>query len=235
MYSIEHSSEVAYLTFMYEIVNRTYYKEITSLVHGSMHAGKFVGGALGQILLSYKILTLDRLNYISFGASVGVIAFATFLPNIDWSLYWHPPKNQSISAASSTLDLEKGDTLAQQEQHDEPGKNECAQQEKKQDDIGKMEQHQQTGKSYQPCPVPFSWRNSINSRFSTAFSELRKDIVNAYTNGHVARWSVWWALSRAIYWQIALFTESLWKQIEEETHEHPLNGAVDAGHALISK
>lgn len=185
---------------MYEIVSRTYYKEVTSFIHASMHAGKFVAGALGQILLSYKILNLSEINLISFGGSLGVICFAIFLPGIKWTLYWHPP---TVPPPVTPLDFEA------------------------QTDSKHPTKLANNGDSKRV--------NSLRARISNAVRELKQDIIVAYTNDHVARWSVWWAMSRAVYWQIELFTESLWKQIESETHQHPLNGAVDAGQALISK
>ncbi|CAL8142498.1 unnamed protein product [Orchesella dallaii] len=208
LYSIEHSSEVAYITFMYEIVNRTLYREVTSLIHGSMHAGKFIGGALGQILLSYKILSLENINYFSLGSTFSLVTFAMFMPGIKWTLYCHP------RVEDSSTDLEKADS----------------------EDWKAQEDGQSTNSSQDPLDPssPTQVWGAIKHRFGGAYSELKKDIVSAYSNDHVRRWSVWWAMSRAIYWQIALYTESLWKEIEEETHQHPLNGAVDAAHALIS-
>lgn len=213
---------------MYEIVSRAYYKEVTSLIHGSMHAGKFIAGSLGQILLSFEILTLDYINYISFCGSVLVVVFALFLPGIKWSLYWHPQspseeKQQNEKNGIPSLDLEKGDHDHHHHDIQQTGKSH----QNHHDHINSSKETLTSSSSF--------FTDSIKNRFSSTLSELKNDIVVAYTNEHVARWSVWWAMSRAIYWQIALFTESLWKQIEMETHQHPLNGAVDAAHALISK
>ncbi|ODM96845.1 Folate transporter 1 [Orchesella cincta] len=183
-YSIEHSSEVAYITFMYEIVNRTFYREVTSLIHGAMHAGKFIGGTLGQILLSYKLLSLDNMNYFSLGSTFSFIVFAMFMPGIKWSLYCHP------RAEDPSQDLEKAtsqDWKAQQ-QPDE----------------------QSTTSSQEPLdtsnPRQVWW--AIKHRLSHAYSELKKDVIAAYSNDHVRRWSMWWSMSRAIYWQIELYTKA---------------------------
>lgn len=212
---------------MYEIVSREYYKGVTSLIHGSMHAGKFIAGSLGQILLSFEILSLEHINIISFAASVCVVGFAVFLPGIKWSLYWHPqPEDKKInhsvddkfSTSLSKTDPESG----------------CCHQNN--NNIYYLEQTEKPNlDSTKKVALCSQCKDSVKVQFSKAFAELKKDITAAYTNDHIARWSIWWAMSRAIYWQIGLFTESLWKQIEEETHQHPLNGAVDAAHALISK
>ncbi|ODM96849.1 Folate transporter 1 [Orchesella cincta] len=169
--SIEHSSEVAYITFMYEIVNRTFYREVTSPNSWCNACWQIIGGALGQILLSYKLLSLDNMNYtFALGSTFSFIVFAMFMPG-----------NQMFvihEAEDPSQDLEKATS--------------------------------KTGK--------------LNSKPDEA-----KPIQM-----NVRRWSMWWSMSRAIYWQIELYTESLWKEIENESHQHPLNGAVDATHALIS-
>jgi len=75
----------------------------------------------------------------------------------------------------------------------------------------------------------------LKKRLGLTARAFWRDFKIAYSNRYVLRWSLWWSIAFAVYLQIGMYAESLWKEIEDETHEHNLNGAIDASHALLSK
>lgn len=210
MDSISSSTDIAYLTYLYANVDRQHYKQVTSYTHSAMHTGKFLAGLCGQLLLSYHVMDLDRINYLSlFGVTMFFIT-ALFLPTVNRSIYFHPRANSTISAifgfqtSPPSTNANSNDTSASMK--------------KRSNSI-----HQRVAN------YPF------RKRLKRARDAFWRDFKIAYCNRYVLRWSLWWSIAFAVYLQIGVYTESLWKAIEDETHEHNFNGAIDASHALLSK
>ncbi|CAL8121784.1 unnamed protein product [Orchesella dallaii] len=200
--SITSATDIAYLTYMYANVDRQHYKQVTSYTHSAMHTGKFLAGLCGQLLLSYHVMELDTINYLSL---VGVTMFfitALFLPNVKRSIYFHPRSSSTVSRISTI--------------HNSNG-NANVPMKKRSNSI-----------SQRVVNYPFK------KRLNRALHALWRDFKIAYFNRYVLRWSLWWSIAFAVYLQIGMYAESLWKEIEDETHEHNLNGAIDASHALLS-
>lgn len=215
MGSISSSTDIAYLTYLYANVDRQHYRQVTSYTHSAMHTGKFLAGLCGQLLLSYHVLGLEKINYLSlFGVTMFFIT-ALFLPTVKRSIYFHPRANSTISAifgfnttcttSASTTDTSEAAAAA-------------AAIKKRSNSI-----HQRVAN------YPF------RKRLKRARDAFWRDFKIAYCNRYVLRWSLWWSIAFAVYLQIGMYVESLWKVIEDETHEHNFNGAIDASHALLSK
>lgn len=61
------AAEVAYYTYMYAKVERSQYQQVTGHARAGILSGRFLAGVLAQILVSFEIMDLRELNYISFG------------------------------------------------------------------------------------------------------------------------------------------------------------------------
>ncbi|ODM96232.1 Thiamine transporter 1 [Orchesella cincta] len=175
----------------------TQFKLLCKKAGAAMHTGKFLAGLCGQLLLSYHVMELDTINYLSL---VGVIMFfitAWFLPNVKRSIYFHPRSSSTISRTMTNND-------------------------------GLPMKKRSNSISQRVVNYPF------RKRLNRALRAFWRDFKIAYFNRYVLRWSLWWSIAFAVYLQIGMYAESLWKEIEDETHEHNLNGAIDASHALLS-
>lgn len=59
------AAEVAYYTYIYAKVDREKYQIVTGHTRSAILVGKFLGGVLGQILVSFDLMDLRELNYVS--------------------------------------------------------------------------------------------------------------------------------------------------------------------------
>lgn len=70
-YGTAMSSEIAYYTYIYAKVERSKYQLVTGHTRSATLAGRFVGSALAQLLVSFGFGPNYRaLNYISFGCKM---------------------------------------------------------------------------------------------------------------------------------------------------------------------
>lgn len=222
--SISSSADIAYLTYMYANVDRKHYKQVTSYTHSAMHTGKFLAGLVGQLLLSYHVLDLDRLNYLSF---VGVIMFfltAFFLPEVQRSIYFHPRANSTVSGISHFGAVRSTGVTFNGVIN---GRNNSTTSTNTAEAMAKKKRSQSIYQRATEYPFKTQLRRALRASW--------RDFKIAYFNRYVLRWSLWWSIAFAVYLQIGMYAESLWKEIEDETHEHNFNGAIDASHALLSK
>ena len=67
-----------------------------------------------------------------------------------------------------------------------------------------------------------------------AYILLWKDFLQAYSNNHVIKWSIWWAFSTCGYLQVISYIQLLW-QTAVVPGDKIYNGAVDALYTIIGK
>jgi len=89
LYGIAASTEVAYFTYMYAKVDKEHYKKVTSYTYSALLTGRLLGGASGQILISYDILDYLGLHYVSLGCVSIAFLLSFFLPKVKESIYFY--------------------------------------------------------------------------------------------------------------------------------------------------
>lgn len=67
------AAEVAYYTYIYAKVERSKYQLVTSQTRSAILAGRFLGSAVAQVVISYNIMNYRQLNYLSLGCKMGLI------------------------------------------------------------------------------------------------------------------------------------------------------------------
>ncbi|XP_033209623.1 thiamine transporter 1 isoform X2 [Belonocnema kinseyi] len=70
-------------------------------------------------------------------------------------------------------------------------------------------------------------------KLKNAYLLLWKDFLRAYTNIHVAKWSLWWAFATCGYVQVASYIQLIWESAVEGKHVNIYNGAVEALYTII--
>lgn len=205
--AVSLSTEIAYFTYMYANVDRSHYRKVTSYSHFGLHLGRFLGGLTGQLMLSTNALQFDGLNYLSLGGVSISLLLSIFLPTVRRSIYFDP--RFSVISTFSGQNPSIGRTS---------------------DAIGNAAVA--TRKMAVALPKPK--QVGVKKRIIRACRALGRDFKIAYTNRYVLKWSLWWSIAQAIYLQVGIYAEPLWREIEEETHESIYNGVIDASHALLS-
>lgn len=66
-----------------------------------------------------------------------------------------------------------------------------------------------------------------------AFKLIWKDLIAAYTNTTIIKWSIWWALATCGFYQVLNYTQLLWEEIIAETGQELYNGGVEAAYTII--
>jgi hypothetical protein len=66
--------------------------------------------------------------------------------------------------------------------------------------------------------------------------KLRSDFVKIYSVGHIRKWSLWWAMTTTMSLQVALFSQTLWGEVQiGENAKNPMNGFAEAGYTATGE
>jgi thiamine transporter 2/3 len=91
------SAEIGYLTFLYAVVGKDKYQKVTGYARGSTQIGRMVGCTLGQIIVSFNLMNLRELHYITLGGQIISVLISILLPAVATSVYFHSaPKDSPL-------------------------------------------------------------------------------------------------------------------------------------------
>lgn len=210
------AAEVAYYTYMYAKVNRENYQQVTGQTRSAILAGRFLASVLAQVMVSYSLLDLRELNYISFSAQIASLFFALILPSAETSLYFY-----RIGESSHNLEAANYDTPYPITTHNKQGDDTSSQADL--NSSKELELRTDADKSH--LKAKFSCKRAIDLLWS--------HFTEAYTNAVVIQWSLWWALAMCGYLLVQSYVQLLWKEIDSD-QENFFNGAVEAVLTLLS-
>lgn len=77
------ATEVAYYTYIYAKVDKSYYQKVTSHTRAAILSGRFVAGILGQLLIFYNLFDYRELNFITFAGMFTYLLFFYYTFVID--------------------------------------------------------------------------------------------------------------------------------------------------------
>lgn len=66
------AAEVAYYTYIYAKVERSKYQLVTSHTRSAILAGRFLGSAVAQAVVSANLMNYRELNYLSLGCELAI-------------------------------------------------------------------------------------------------------------------------------------------------------------------
>lgn len=61
------ATEVAYYTYIYAKVDREKFQVVTGFTKSAILTGRFLAGVVAQIMVSFQLMDLRELNYLSLG------------------------------------------------------------------------------------------------------------------------------------------------------------------------
>lgn len=231
------AAEVAYYTYIYAKVDREKYQIVTGHTRSAILVGKFLGGVLGQILVSFDLMDLRELNYVSLASQIASLLFALMLPSVTASLYFYtiPTKIESPPSSNCPSTLELNYTKSAGINDNESGSSNSEHTLR----TGQSHPHKITTMTALPPSTPTTMKNDdfadLKPEFSwqRAYQLLWQHFLEAYTNPVVVQWSLWWALAMAGYLQVVSYAQLLWKEIDTN-RENFYNGGVEAAMTLLS-
>ncbi|CAO1409983.1 unnamed protein product [Diamesa serratosioi] len=101
-YGFYMASEVAYYTYMYAKVDKSLYQKVTSYARTSTLSGRFLASIIAQILVSFDLMDLRELNFLTFGAQTISLIVAVILPSVGISLYFFAVRTNSQENSESS-------------------------------------------------------------------------------------------------------------------------------------
>lgn len=66
-YGTYMATEVAYYTYIYAKVDREHFQVVTGYTKSAILAGRFLAGVVAQLMVSFRVMDLRELNYLSLG------------------------------------------------------------------------------------------------------------------------------------------------------------------------
>lgn len=64
-YGTYMATEVAYYTYIYATIDRKHYQKVTGFTRSATLSGRFFAGVTAQLLISFHVMNLRQLNYIT--------------------------------------------------------------------------------------------------------------------------------------------------------------------------
>uniref|UniRef100_A0AAF5RU16 Reduced folate carrier n=1 Tax=Wuchereria bancrofti TaxID=6293 RepID=A0AAF5RU16_WUCBA len=81
-FGLSTASDIAYVSYMYAVIDQKHFKRITSYVRAATLFGKFLAYGSGQLLISTHLVSYLQLHEISFGFGCITLLMACILPSI---------------------------------------------------------------------------------------------------------------------------------------------------------
>lgn len=63
------AAEVAYYTYMYAKVDKEKYQKVTGNARAAILCGRFIGSVTAQLVVSFNVMDLRDLNFLTLGGS----------------------------------------------------------------------------------------------------------------------------------------------------------------------
>lgn len=205
LYGLMWAADVAYFTYMYAKVDRAHYGTVSATARVGYLLGRCGSGVLSQVAVSFNLLSLLSLQFVTLGASVAATAFALALPGVSTSFYFHKKAGGALPDAESRPGSGYGssDTLGDDPPPSSP-----------------------SAAGVKPAPAP---------SHPSVVKLLWADCREAFSKVAVVKWSVWWALASAGQMMVLSYVQILWQASVRESGstETLLNGAVEAVYTFL--
>lgn len=170
-------------------MDRSHYRKVTSYSHSALHTGRFLGGVAGQLILSGHFLHLDKLNYVTLaGVSLSLLV-SLFLPTVKRSIYF----DARFSVISNFSGFTSNDG-------------------RRVSSVATISTLS-SGERKMGMSMPKPKQVGAKKRIVRASRALVRDFKIAYSNRYVLKWSLWWSIAQAIYLQVGIYAEPLWKEV----------------------
>ena len=96
LYGVAVSAEVAYQTYIYAKVEKEHFKKVTSYIYSATYLGTFASAIISQLLISFNLMNIRELIYISLGGVSLALILALCLPPVPKVQEVTEDKNVSI-------------------------------------------------------------------------------------------------------------------------------------------
>ncbi|XP_071798013.1 thiamine transporter 2-like [Asterias amurensis] len=225
LYGFATATEIAYYAYIFAAVPREKFQQVSSYTRSSILTGKFIAGALGQLLISLKVTSYYGLNVISMVSVFCSLFVALALPSVRQTLYFHRGAEEDRDKSRDENRISSEDSKSDDAQH--------AQEPRTETESG-SNPHQETSTSLESSSGQCSTScRAFRDCCWVNFAPMWSDFKNCYGDFHLLKWSLWWAFATCGDYQVGNYIQNLWEIIFKKPGNSDLdtdlyNGAVEA-------
>uniref|UniRef100_A0A8C2B0E1 Solute carrier family 19 member 3a n=2 Tax=Cyprinus carpio TaxID=7962 RepID=A0A8C2B0E1_CYPCA len=207
------SCDVAYFTYLYSVVELKHYLKATSYCRTAQLLGNTVGSVLGQILVSFELMSYNYLLVFTLVLTTIALITSILLPMPKTSMFFH-----QIRSASGETD----------------GEGHVGTDEELQNNGRKDGVELNGSKQLQQIPEGSSDSDNRSAKSSRTggcgdvLLRLWWDFLQCFSSRTLLVWSVWWALATCGYNQTINYVQLLWEYVEPSSNFTVYNGGVEA-------
>ncbi|KAG7479063.1 thiamine transporter 1-like [Solea senegalensis] len=227
-YGAVTASEVAYFSYIYSVVDQKRYRKATSFCRSVQLLGYTVGSVLGQLLVSFNLLSYDNILVLTLVLTTIALLDSCLLPMPQQSMFFHrrrPGQNTATEGRRSSADGTKHariSTISLEGMRGEEVDNSRERGEA-------VSEQRETG----PQAVDFVESDGAES-CTKVLLQLWNDFRQCYSSRQLLYWSVWWAMATCGYNQTINYVQVLWEHVEPSQNFSIYNGGVEAVSNLMS-
>ncbi|KAG8002111.1 Thiamine transporter 2, partial [Nibea albiflora] len=224
------ASEVAYFSYIYSVIDLKRYRKATSHSRSAHLLGNTVGSVLGQLLVSFNLMSYNNLLVFTLVLSSTALLISCLLPMPQQSMYFHrkhtgqktvtesPQRHEDGTGDAtehlsvSTLSM-KGDEYVERR--------------------GETEDEAEKGQDEKSFQVVDSEDSVGAETCGKVLLRLWRDFRQCYSSRHLLYWSVWWAMATCGYNQVFNYVQVLWEDVQPSQNFTVYNGGVEAASNLF--
>ncbi|KAK5929004.1 hypothetical protein CgunFtcFv8_010275 [Champsocephalus gunnari] len=216
-YGVVTASEVAYFSYIYSVVDLKHYRKATSYCRSVQLLGYTVGSVLGQLLLSFQLMSYDNILVFTLVLTSIALPVACLLPMPRQSMFFH--RNKTVTERIKT----HGDGTEDSTEHSRRAK--VSLEEPREEMV---EKEAGEGVDEKDKDLEVGARSC-----SQVLLQLWKDFLQCYSSRQLLYWSVWWAMATCGYNQTANYVQVLWEHVQPSQNGSIYNGGVEAVSNLL--
>ncbi|XP_028276174.1 thiamine transporter 1 [Parambassis ranga] len=219
-YGVVTASEVAYFSYIYSVVDLKRYRKATSYSRSIQLLGYTVGSVLGQILVSFDLLSYSNIMLLTLILNSIALPVSFFLPMPQQSMFFHRRRTAEITTVEGTN--WPGDSSV-----------DVTEWEKSQEEV--RNKNVEKGVRDEKGSVAAEPEESVGTKScSQVLLQLWRDFRDCYSSRELLYWSVWWAMATCGYNQTVNYVQVLWEHVQPSQNFSIYNGGVEAVSNLLS-
>uniref|UniRef100_A0A8D3BEW8 Solute carrier family 19 member 3 n=1 Tax=Scophthalmus maximus TaxID=52904 RepID=A0A8D3BEW8_SCOMX len=232
-YGVVTASEVAYFSYIYSVVDPKRYRKVTSYCRSIQLLGYTVGSVLGQLLVSFHLMSYDSIMVMTLVFTAIALLFSCLLPMPQRSMFFHRrhsgQKNQKTegekTSGDGTMNAVEHASMTKISLDEMNGEkvDECG--ETVENTVNEQEEKGTEDEDFEELVGQESCRQVI--------LQLWWDIRQCYSSRQLLYWSLWWALATCCYNQTVNYVQMLWEHVQPSQNSSIYNGGVEAVSNLL--
>nr|XP_057936019.1 thiamine transporter 1-like [Doryrhamphus excisus] len=207
---------VATSSYIYSIIDEKWYWKATSYCGSAKHLGYMLGSALGQLLVSFNLITYDNILVLTLVLIAVALLASLLLPTPRQSMFFRHRSAARRTSRDASITQEHN-IQAQQIYTIESETVRQPQSDARNEEEGNVSKcEDQTKKGGQ------------------VLLQMWRDILDCYSSRRLLYWSVWWILATVGFNHMGGYSQVLWENVAPSRNNSVYNGGVEAVSHLLS-